>query len=145
MDIRNKPIELLIDDIAIVTALKCDNRIRTDYVKVEDSDKDPRKAHCSWVISATGFSEDELYSIISYLKRNGGKQGKKKPFEWHCTVCGLKWLEDGPCGIKCNGVAPDFYRYDESKRVVIEEKRSAQEETYRDRENDRSVKLYEKN
>ena len=142
-DIRTKPTEILIDDITVITALKCDGRIRTDYVEVDDSEKDPRKAHCRWAVSAIGLSEDELNAIIVYIKRNGGKQGKKKPFNWNCTECGLRWLEHGPCSSLCNGTPPDFYRYDETKREVIEEKREAQEETYRDRINDRGAKLYE--
>lgn len=140
--IRNKPIEIVVDDITLVTALKCDSRIRTDYVEIDEKDE-PRRAHCKWVLSAIGLSEDELNSIIAFIKKDGGKQGKKKHFTWHCPECGLDWIDNGACGNDCTGHIPDYYRYDESKRIVIEEKRKAQEELHKDKTNNKEAKLYE--
>lgn len=137
--LKQKPWELLVDDITVVTLLQADPAITVEYVEPDDDPNKPAKnAHCTWHLLVRRYTEEEIQTLIDYFYAFGGKCGPdERQFTYRCPECGLGWVLDGPCGEDCSramlGRLPDYHLFDAVKRNVIKQKRTAQEELAQER------------
>ena len=129
MPITEKPWDYQCDDITAVTLLRSDENIELSYVEPQDdATKRTKNTHCVWHLAIQGYTAEEITQLLDFFRKFGGKRGKTRKFTYICPKCRLDWIDDGPCSDECSGRLPDFYLFDEVKRIVIQEKRKAQEE-----------------
>ena len=115
---------IIADNITVVTAMLSDAAIEVDCVVAENADgKHPRYAHCVWHLKSYTYTSDELSRIEQGIRA----RADVGEFSFVCSLCGLTWLDDGPCDMLCSGEVPSFFTYDLTKRDVIGDKRKAQE------------------
>lgn len=137
--LRQKPFEYKCDDITLVTILQADENITVSYVETDDDNsKSAKNTHCTWHLLVRGYTEEELDEIVDYIYTFGGKCSvEDRKFSFHCPSCGVRWVSDGPCGDACSlsmiGRLPDYHLFDATKKLVIAQKRQAQEELARER------------
>lgn len=137
--LKQKPWELLCEDITIVTLLLSDPSITVEYVETDDDPSKPAKnAHCVWHLLIRRYTEEEMQTLLDYFDSIGGKRGvDERQFTFRCPDCGVEWAKEGPCSDECGsamlGRLPDFHLFDSVKRQVIKQKRDAQEELSQER------------
>lgn len=114
----------VLDDITLVTALLCDDRVTLECTQAEDHpQKRAKAAHCRWTLNVS-MPEDEFDQLVHELSGRKGERG----YSYSCATCGLAWTDDGLCGPDCSGRGPSLYLFDEKKAVVIAGLRSARQE-----------------
>jgi hypothetical protein len=114
----------VLDDITLVTALLCDDRITLDETQAENHpQKRASVAHCRWALNVSMPEQefDQLVHEISFRK-------DERSYSYSCERCGLAWVDDGPCDVECAGRGPSFYLFDEKKATVIAGLRAARQE-----------------
>jgi hypothetical protein len=115
-----------VGDLVAVALLLCDDNIETGSVQASPSTSPGTEAHahCTWKLSSNVYTDEELVHILRFLQKF--RDHSDDPFTFRCFRCGLDWIDKGPCADDCVGDLPDFYRFEQAKRVVMGEKRQAQ-------------------
>jgi hypothetical protein len=119
----------VLDDITLVTALLCDDRVKIDDCTAENHpQKKAVAAHCSWTLDVS-MTEEEWDALVHYVK----SREKEQVFSYYCPKCGVAWLENGACGLECAAEGPSFYLFDNSKGAVVASLRTARQDLANER------------
>lgn len=113
-----------LDDITLVTALLCDDRVRLDDCVAENHpNKRAVSAHCTWTLSVS-MPEDEWDALVAHVSA----RSDEREWSWSCSKCGIAWLDEGACGVACAAHGPGFYAFDKQKSAVINALRQARQD-----------------